>query len=131
MYRDGTGVKQDYMLAAKWYTAAAQKGNAMAQNNLAVMLENGDGVARDYNQAIKWYTAAAKQGHIEAQFKLDNMYCEGSGVKQDYKPATQLYTAVIEQDLTNNQDNSDTIMDSFSNKIKLWLSKIMIWLNIF
>ena len=34
MYYDGQGVPQDYKEAVKWYTLAAEQGDATAQSNL-------------------------------------------------------------------------------------------------
>ncbi|WP_415668886.1 tetratricopeptide repeat protein, partial [Vibrio rarus] len=44
MYNTGEGVLQDYKLAVKWYTKAAEQGVAEAQYNLALMYYNGQGV---------------------------------------------------------------------------------------
>jgi TPR repeat protein len=43
----------------KWYTKAAQAGDADAQNNLADMYKDGQGVPRDLIRAYMWYTLAA------------------------------------------------------------------------
>jgi TPR repeat protein len=40
-YDNGTGVLQDDKEAVKWYTKAAEQGDADAQFNLAVMYVNG------------------------------------------------------------------------------------------
>ena len=49
--------------AVKWYTLAAEQGDADAQINLAGMYFNGRGVPQDYKTAVKWHTLAAKQGN--------------------------------------------------------------------
>ena len=37
-YRKGIGVNQDYKTAIKWFTLAAEQGNALAQYNLGLHL---------------------------------------------------------------------------------------------
>ena len=62
MYENGSGVKQDYAEAAKWYRKAAVLGDARAQYNLGIMNQNGWGVPQDDTEAVKWYRKAAMQG---------------------------------------------------------------------
>ena len=69
MYDDGQGVPQDYKQAVKWYTKAAEQGNAEAQYNLALVYANGQGVPQDYKQAAKWYTKAAEQGNARSSIQ--------------------------------------------------------------
>ena len=54
---------------------AAEKGDAKAQYNLAVMYSKGTGVAKDDQEGMKWYRAAAEQGNAAAQFYLGTI-CE-------------------------------------------------------
>lgn len=68
MYENGSGVKQDYAEAARWYRKAAQRGDARAQYNLGIMSQNGWGVPKDDAEAAKWYRKAAMQGAAAAQY---------------------------------------------------------------
>jgi TPR repeat protein len=68
----------------KWYTLAAEQGNAIAQFNLGVMYANGQGVPKDYTIAVRWYRFAAEQGNASAQSNLGTMYGMGTGVIQDW-----------------------------------------------
>lgn len=36
LYREGTGIHQDYTEALRWYREAASQGNANAENNIGV-----------------------------------------------------------------------------------------------
>ena len=83
MYKNGEGIAEDNVEAAKWYQRAAEQGYASAQNNLGNMYYNGEGVAEDFTQAVKWYRKAAEQGHTEAQSNLGLMYENGLGGLQD------------------------------------------------
>ena len=70
-------------MAVKWYTLAAEQGNAFAQLNLGVMYVGGLGVLQDYATAAKWYTNSAEQGIAKAQSNLGGIYANGDGVDQD------------------------------------------------
>ena len=74
----------DYAAAARWYRAAAEQGDAQAQNNLGVMYEQGNGVAQDHAEAARLFRLAAEQGNAQAQLSLGIMYGNGKGVPQDY-----------------------------------------------
>ena len=52
------------------YLKAANGGNALAQNNLAMMYATGEGVTRDDAEATKWFSRSAGQGDAAAQFHL-------------------------------------------------------------
>lgn len=56
---NGNRVRQDYAQAASWYQKAAEKNNARAIRNLAVLNECGLGVERDYQKAFDLYFRAA------------------------------------------------------------------------
>jgi len=70
MYEDGSGVPRDYQLAAKWYAAAAEHGDARARYNLANLYSSGRGVPLDYVSAYEWYKLAAAGGEGLAIRKL-------------------------------------------------------------
>lgn len=65
-YATGDGVPADQAEARRWWTSAAEKGNASAQDNLAQMLEK----VGEAQAALEWYEAAAKQGYPSAQYNL-------------------------------------------------------------
>jgi TPR repeat protein len=97
---DGIGVPRDYLVAAKYYQKAAERGYVPAQYNLAFLYENGLGVKQDYTQAAAWYRKAADQGDPEAQNNLGTLYSTGQGVPLDYVEAVRLYRlAAAQEDL--------------------------------
>ena len=50
-------------LRVKWYTLAAEQGNAECPILVWVgCTQLGQGVPQDYKTAVKWYTLAAEQG---------------------------------------------------------------------
>lgn len=69
--------------------AKADKGEAVAQNELGCIYENGEGVGVDFNEAAKWYRRAADQGHAMAQGNLGYLYLIGKGVPLDKTAAIQ------------------------------------------
>ena len=65
-YIHGHGVTQDFSEAARWFRAAAEQGDAMAQVHLARMYLDGWGVAQDYTEAYAWISIATAQGYSDA-----------------------------------------------------------------
>ena len=62
----------------KWFTAAAEQGNAEGQFLLGFTFD-----AEDYDFQLKWIRAAAVQGYGPAQEQLSKIYEEGKGVTPD------------------------------------------------
>ena len=83
MYKNGEGIAEDNVEAAKWYQRAAEQGYASAQNNLGLKYAQGEGVSEDYAEAIKWWRLSAEQGNTLAQNGLGVLYETGEGVRQD------------------------------------------------
>ncbi len=91
--------------ALRWYSRAAEAGDARAQYLLGVKHETGIGVTASDRQAAEWFGRAAAQGHAEAQFKLAVMYEAGRGVPADLGEAVRLYRAAAESGLAEAQYN--------------------------
>ncbi len=81
----------DSALAFKEFRAAAEKGEADCQFNLALMYEKGIGVAKDEKEAVVWYRKSAEQGNSNAQFNLGVLYENGRGCDVDFAKANQWY----------------------------------------
>ena len=62
MYDNGEGVPQDDKTAVKWYTLAAEQGNADAQSNLGLMYATGQCVPQDDVYAHMWWNLAGSNG---------------------------------------------------------------------
>lgn len=67
----------DFRVALREFRVSAARGDARAQNNIAVMYQTGRGVPQNYQEADRWYRNAAELGHVDAQFSLGLMYKEG------------------------------------------------------
>lgn len=72
--------------AVRWYTLAAEKGHAAAQNSLGVCYFLGEGVEKNLTQAKKWLTLAAEQGNEFAHHNLGEFHLV---TDQDYPRAAQ------------------------------------------
>jgi len=66
MYATGDGSRRDDVLAVRWYSRAARRGDPESQYDLGFMLLLGEGVAADRNEARLWLERAAANGHAAA-----------------------------------------------------------------
>jgi len=77
-------IKEEYRLTHYAHTRwKAEKGDALAQYNLAVMCETGGGVFQTSAEAIKWYQKAAFQGVAQAQLAIGLKYLHGEGMTKN------------------------------------------------
>lgn len=81
-------LKGDYQDAYDEWLPLAELGDAEAQFNIGVLLDEGAGRARDLAAAVDWYRRAAEQGFVDAQTNLAMMYLRGDGVARDLQAAT-------------------------------------------
>ena len=64
--------------ALKYYTMAANQGDAEAQNSLGVMYITGEGAECDSGEAQRFWELAAAQGHQGAQTNLARLKSENA-----------------------------------------------------
>jgi localization factor PodJL len=76
--------------------AAANKGDAAAQYEIAQRYAEGRGVAQNLANAAEWFERAAKQGLAPAQFRLGRLYEKGLGVKKSLETARRFYVAAAQ-----------------------------------
>jgi uncharacterized protein len=84
LYFKGEGVEQDHARAAELYRAAAEIGDAPAQDMLSWMLLEGETAPFEAGEARRWALAAAEQGI--AMTRLGMIYHNALDVDRD--PAT-------------------------------------------
>lgn len=85
-------IAQDLDKAAPLYEQAAMAGYCLAQNNLAVLLENGtQNIAANIDKAIYWYEKAAET-FAPSAFTLARIYDVGNLVSQDLEKAAIYYS---------------------------------------
>lgn len=58
-YSEGVGVQQDHKQALKWFTYAAQQGDAKSQARLGALYMQGLGISRNPAAAYKWVEMSA------------------------------------------------------------------------
>jgi len=75
----------------------AESGDAIAQDDLAVMYTNGDGVEPDISEALKWCRKSAEQGVANAQHNLGVFYYNGEVVNRDLKEAVKWFRKAADQ----------------------------------
>ena len=62
-YEHGEGVEQNMTEAIRWYTAAAEGGNADDMYELGWQYDHGEGVEQNEDRALYWYRRSAEGGH--------------------------------------------------------------------
>jgi len=84
----------------KWFFRDAEKGDAIAQYNLAVMYRLGGFYTQrklDEEAAFKWFFQSAEQGDLDAEYMVGLCYERGRGVTQNYMLAVEWYTKSANQ----------------------------------
>lgn len=69
----------------------AEKGDAVAQYDLARRYAAGTGAPKDEAAALQWYLKSAARDHIPAFVSLGSVYAHGFGVKQDWAESIRWY----------------------------------------
>ena len=98
VYKEG-----DYDTALQTFKPLAEKGDMIAQFNLAKMYREGKGVPKDYKTAVKWFSLSAEQGKAKAQYHLGVAHSFGLGGVPDYKIALKWFNRSAEQGNTFSQ----------------------------
>lgn len=104
-FAEGSGVKQDFNEAARWYQRSAARGFAQAQYRLGTLFERGLGVRADAKKAVNWYEAAAAQGNIKAMHNLAVMKANSNDGTPDYMAAASLFERAAQYGLSDSQFN--------------------------
>jgi TPR repeat protein len=71
MYRDGKGVAQNYVEAAKWYRLAAMQGEIDAQFWLGYIYLLGQGAPENNQLSYVWFSVSAARGYRDASEERD------------------------------------------------------------
>ena len=80
-----------YGEARRIWTMLADKGDPVAELNLASLYDLGQGVAREPEAAFRWYHRAAEAGLPAAEFNVAVMQDTGDGVLRDTTEAAIWY----------------------------------------
>ena len=69
----------------------AQRGDAVAQFDLAIMYATGNGVRKSEKEAFNWFHKAALNNHTEAKYYMGLSFLKGRGVKRQPHLARQWF----------------------------------------
>ncbi|MBS7813011.1 tetratricopeptide repeat protein [Roseococcus pinisoli] len=81
--RGGEGVEPDPARAEKLYRAAAEQGDALAQDMFSWMLLEGEVMPADPEEARRWALLAAEAGIASSMTRLGMLYHHAMGVERD------------------------------------------------
>jgi len=90
--------------------AAAEQGDAAAQNSLGQRYAVGWGVPLDYEQAVAWFRKAADQGDMGGQYNLGVSYADGLGNPQDDAQAIDWFRKAADQGSTGAEHNLRVVL---------------------
>jgi localization factor PodJL len=76
---------------------AAERGNAKAMHNLAVLDADGGGKGANYKDAAQWFRKAADRGVADSQFNLGILYARGIGVEQNLAESFKWFSLAAAQ----------------------------------
>ena len=96
-YEKGLSVKKDVDIARRYYLQAAERGNAKAMHNLAVLDADGGGKGANYKSASQWFRKAADRGVADSQFNLGILYARGIGVEQNLAESFKWFSLAAAQ----------------------------------
>ncbi len=88
---------QNYTLALELWLPLAQKGDAAAQYNMALMYQQGQGTGKDNTKAFEWFLRSAKQGDQLSMAQVGESYLLGQGVKKNGQEAAKWLQAAAEK----------------------------------
>jgi localization factor PodJL len=97
LYEKGLSVKKDVDIARRYYLQAAERGNAKAMHNLAVLDADGGGKGANYKNASQWFRKAADRGVADSQFNLGILYARGIGVEQNLAESFKWFSLAAAQ----------------------------------
>ena len=97
----------DVREAVRLYRIAADKGSALAQNNLGAIYEAGEGaLPRNEREAERLYKLSADQGFPGGLSNLGAMYASGhGGLARDDREAVRLWMKAAESEDAQAQNN--------------------------
>jgi len=90
--------------AFKWFSKAAEAGDATSQVRLADLYLGGRGTVRDAAQAAHWYAMAVSKTP-EAQWKLGALFQQGDGVPENPEIAAAMFRRAADQGYADAQNS--------------------------
>ena len=100
-YYGAKGVPQSFEHAAKYFLAAAERGDAVASANVGEMYAHGRGLKQDFEAAKAFLQYAADQGEASAINSLGYLHLMGYGFPRRPKIARDLFKQAAEAGSTD------------------------------
>lgn len=100
----------NYEKAYQLFLENAQKGHALSQYMVGVMLSDGQGHPEDDRQAFEWIRRAAEQDIADAQYALGGMFQKGEGVGRDDAQALYWYELALRGGYRLARDGIDSVV---------------------
>ena len=89
--------------ASAMYLRAAERGNSVSQNNIAMRLFSGADIAQDKEKAFQWHKRSAENDYGRGQYYLAMRYDTGEGTDPDLEKAVYWYKRAGDNDEINSQ----------------------------
>lgn len=90
----------------RWMSIAGQRGDVLAQLQLASGFEHGIfGGVKDEKLAADWYLKAAQAGHGVAQFNIATFYWKGRGIEKNQAEAIRWWGEASKNGVLNATNN--------------------------
>jgi hypothetical protein len=105
MFQHGYCVDKNAEASVRWFSKAAELGDAAGQNNLGWMYTHGIGVRQNLVEAAKWYRKSAEQGDPAGQNNFGEMCEDGKGIRKDISAAITWYRKAAAQGVDAAKDN--------------------------
>ena len=101
---DETGILVDSLMSSLhsmkkrlyWLRKAADRGDAVAMNEIGYCYRFGYGVNGDYTKAKEWWERASGCGYADATCRLASCYRYGDGVEKNEAKAVEIYVKATE-----------------------------------
>lgn len=90
---------QNYEIALKYLTPAANKGHARAQEVLGYIYARGYGVEKNDKLAFEWMKKSAENGNGLAQWVVADMLLNGQGVEKSEAEVLQWIRKAAQKDI--------------------------------
>ena len=105
MYGNEIGVEKNYPLAMKWFSAAAEKGDAEAQYYIAYGYYHGMSVVIDKDKGNKYFALAAQGGEKYSLNYMGGRFRDGEGGAKNLPLAFSYFKRSAMQGVANAQYN--------------------------
>lgn len=102
--------KKEYKEAMKYFTQAAEHGDAKAEAGIGILYCNGWGVEKNYKEAFKWFCKSAEHGDAQSQLGLFLLY---------YSPEEETEES-IESFVVKNEKQLETLLQDIPHLFAIY-----------